>query len=68
MTTHATIVMFTPSLLSVNIYFLGFRLVYDIFDYHNQSYHVMSGNAILCRCNTYNEALHYCQENEIEVY
>ena len=68
MTTHATIVIYTPSLVSVNVYLLGFRFQLDMFNYHGQQYHVMSGNAILCRCNTYNEALHYCNENEIEVY
>lgn len=52
-----------PLLLSANLQVLSFEFQFHIFAYNLTYYQVLINGEQIVRCNTYNEAVHYCEEN-----
>lgn len=63
---NARIEKVIPALVSANITFLSFELQFNIFAYNLTYYQVLINNEPLVKCNTYNEAVHYCEENMLQ--
>lgn len=61
----ATIRKVIPLIMSVNVQLLSFEFQFHIFAYNLTYFQVMVNNEPIVKCNTYNEAIHYCEENFI---
>lgn len=60
---NARIQKIIPLLVSANIQFLSFEIQFHIFAYNLTYFQVLVNDEPVMKCNTYNEAIHYCEEN-----
>lgn len=61
----ATIRKVIPLIITANIQFLSFEFQFHIFAYNLTYYQVIVNNEPIVNCNSYSEAVHYCEENYI---